>query len=100
MGSDSSRREHPVVVRYLINPDEQYPSDWITVELTCFAGRGPHRPVQDTWAVRRRSWCLDADGDWIHEPLPSSRDDEFYARTRWPLAEALVRANEASHVAA
>lgn len=94
---DSSRE--PVAVSYLVNPGERAPSEWITVDLTCFAGEGPHKPPHDTWAVRLRGWCLDIEGDWIHEPIPSSRDDEFYALTRWPLAEALERAQEASRVA-
>lgn len=78
---------------YTVNLDDPE-HEWITVELTMPAGRGPHKPPHDTWAVRKRGWCLNADGEWEHEPIPSSRDAEFYASHRWPLAEALERARE------
>lgn len=52
------------------------------------------RPT-DVWAVRKRGWCLDIDGDWVYEPLPSSRDEDFKARCRFTLDEALVRAEQA-----
>jgi len=52
----------------------------------------------EKWAVRRNSSCLAKDGEWEHEPIPSSRDDDFYARCRFDsLTEALAaveRANE------
>lgn len=50
----------------------------------------------DVWAVRWKGWCLDCDGAWVHEPLPSSRDAEFLDRTRWPEAEARSRAYNAA----
>lgn len=34
--------------------------------------------------------CLNRDGDWEYEPVPSSRDDEFYARCRFPSFEDAV----------
>lgn len=37
----------------------------------------------EKWAVRRMSACLNRDGEWEYEPMPSSRDDEFYARCRF-----------------
>jgi hypothetical protein len=63
----------------------------IRVELTCKAGQGPHKPPHDTWAVRRLSQCLNDEGDWEYEPLPSSREDDFLERTRWTHDEALER---------
>lgn len=36
------------------------------------------------WAVCMRSMVLNVDGEWEHEPLPSSRDDKFLARCRFP----------------
>lgn len=40
-----------------------------------------------SWCVRRADGAVLAkDGEWEYEPLPSSRDDEFIARTRWPTA--------------
>lgn len=45
----------------------------------------------EKWAVRRNSSCLAKDGEWEYELIPSSRDDEFYARCRFDsLAEALA----------
>jgi len=44
------------------------------------------------WAVLDGRWCLNRDGGWEHEPMPSSRTEEFLARCRFPLEEAVVRA--------
>lgn len=82
-----------VATTYTVNPDAE-PHEWITVVLTCFAGQGPHKPTADTWAVRKLSYCLNADDEWEIEPLPSSRDAAFFARTSWPLQEALERGQE------
>ncbi len=37
----------------------------------------------DMWAVCRLSECLNKLGEWEHEPMPSSRTEEFKDRTRW-----------------
>lgn len=46
-----------------------------------------------TWVVMRgssgRVWCESA-SEWEFEPSPSNRDDDFIARTRYPLAQALA----------
>lgn len=43
------------------------------------------------WRIARGGWCLARDGGWEHEPLPSSRTDEFFANCRYAsTAEALV----------
>lgn len=47
--------------------------------------RGPG----DLWAVKLRSQVYSTADEWEHEPLPSSRDDDFKERTRFPLAEAI-----------
>lgn len=52
-------------------------------------------PSADVWAVRKSGWCLNRDGEWEYEPIPSSRDDEFFARCRWTLDEALPAAQAA-----
>ena len=39
------------------------------------------------WAIRDSGACLNKNNEWEWEPLPSSRDDEFYARCRWDTAE-------------
>ena len=46
--------------------------------------RGP-----DAWAVREGASVVNRDGGREPEPMPSSRDEAFIARTRFPLAEAL-----------
>lgn len=48
------------------------------------AWRGPG----DRWAVARRCFVLNRDGEWEYEPIPSSRDDAFKARTRFGHEEA------------
>lgn len=68
------------------------PHEWIQVALTCFAGEGPHKPLTDTYAIRKGGLCLNDADEWVFEPIPSSRDDEFFAHHRWSLDEALVRA--------
>jgi len=50
------------------------------------------------WAVRRNGRCLNTDGKWEYEPMPSSRDDEFLARCRFSTVrealDALEQAND------
>ena len=81
-----------VATEYTVNLDEPDVFDRIRVQLTCLAGEGPHKPPYDTWAVRKRGWCLNADYEWVLEPIPSDRDDAFLRRTRWNRDEALRRA--------
>jgi len=64
--------------------------DGVTVELV----RGMDA---DRWAVRRMGRAvLNVDGQWEHEPLPSSRSDEFLARTRFDLETAWAMAEKAA----
>ncbi len=39
------------------------------------------------WAVRCRGLCMDHDGEFEWEPMPSNRDDAFFARCRFRSAE-------------
>ena len=39
------------------------------------------------WAIRHMGNCY-GDGDWEHEPMPSSRSDEFLSKYRYPSLEA------------
>jgi len=48
------------------------------------------------WAVRQDSAVLNTDGQWEHEPLPSSRDEAFLRRCRFPTVQAAARAAMAS----
>jgi hypothetical protein len=44
------------------------------------------------WAVRRMGECLNKQGEWEWEPMPSSRDDEFLTRCRFDSAKDAIRA--------
>jgi hypothetical protein len=35
------------------------------------------------YAVTRGGWVANRDREWEYEPIPSSRDDDFIARTRF-----------------
>ena len=41
------------------------------------------------WAVCEGTYVVNRDGEREPEPMPSSRDEAFIARTRFTLAEAL-----------
>jgi hypothetical protein len=43
----------------------------------------------NAWAVCEGASVVNRAGGREHEPMPSSRDEAFIARTRFPLAEAL-----------
>jgi hypothetical protein len=43
----------------------------------------------DAWAVRQGGSVVNRDGEREPEPMPSSRDEAFIARTRFTLPEAL-----------
>jgi hypothetical protein len=47
------------------------------------------RREADAWAVCEGASVVNRSGGREHEPMPSSRDEAFIARTRFPLAEAL-----------
>jgi hypothetical protein len=44
------------------------------------------------WAVRRGGACLNCEGQWEYEPMPSSRDSQFLARCRWSTPESAYAA--------
>jgi hypothetical protein len=46
------------------------------------------------WTIFCGCSVMNADGAWSFEPQPSSRTDEFKARTRFPFDEAMRRAEE------
>lgn len=47
--------------------------------------RGPN-----AWAIICHGNVLNHDGEWEYEPFPSSRDEEFVARCRWPSAREAI----------
>jgi hypothetical protein len=57
---------------------------------------GEFNGAADVWAVRWLSRCWNRDGEWEFEPLPSSRDDAFKARTRFDFEHGWAAAFEAS----
>jgi hypothetical protein len=56
-------------------------------DRVCIESRG-----DDLWAIVRLGLVLNQDGEEEYEPLPSNRSDEFIARTRFTLFEAVPRA--------
>ncbi len=50
----------------------------------------------ERWAVRRGGSCLSKNGEWEYEPLPSSRDDAFYARCRFESLDAALAVYDAA----
>lgn len=45
-----------------------------------------------TWAVRLDGDCLNRQGEWEWEPMPSGRDEDFLARCRFDTAEEAIAA--------
>ena len=37
----------------------------------------------DRWAIKHHGNCLNKNGEWEHEPIPSNRDEDFLARCRY-----------------
>lgn len=56
------------------------------------AQRRRQRDGSSLWAVKRLSACLNTDGQWEIEPIPSSRDDAFIARCRYRSLDEAVSA--------
>lgn len=44
------------------------------------------------WAVIWRHWALNSNNEWDHEPIPSMRDNAYYATHRFTEDEAKCRA--------
>lgn len=68
------------------------PHEWMFIR-ECV---GYRLPKPQMWKVHKRGYVLAKDGEWEVEPLPSSRDEEFYARCRFDtFDEALAAARAA-----
>lgn len=87
--TDRELLELAAITKYTIDGDpRRLGSDDIHIERAKQV-EGPPK-----WAVRRMGECLNKQGEWEYEPMPSSRDDEFLARCRFDTArEALVAAS-------
>lgn len=80
----------------------QWPAKFV---VSCFPEGNPsHRHFSlhvewrgpDQWMVGDGFGCLDRDGNWSYEPLPSEREDEWKARHRFDLPTAIQLAHEAA----
>lgn len=71
----------------------ELPDDMSTVRLE----RCQQRDGSYKWAVRRGGACMNSDGLFEYEPMPSSRDDEFLMRCRFDSAESAYAAWEKRH---
>jgi hypothetical protein len=47
-------------------------------------------PHPETWAISDGVFVLNTDMEWEHEPMPSSRTEDFLSRTRFTFGEARV----------
>ena len=64
-------------------PEGAHPFDRMTVE------RRAQRDGTMRWVVMRAGDVLSKDGEWLYEPIPSSRTDDHMRQTRFAsLAEA------------
>ena len=43
------------------------------------------------YAIRQCGACFNREEEWEHEPIPSSRDDQFIKRCRFPTWEAAAK---------
>jgi hypothetical protein len=50
--------------------------------------RVKQRAGPDLWAIREKGACLNKQGEWEIEPIPSSRTKAFFKRCRFKSAEA------------
>jgi hypothetical protein len=80
-------------------PRDVFDIDAMELDVIVVAWRGPST---DVYAVTRRGFCWNG-SEWEFEPLPSGRDDEFIARTRFTfdracgIAESLVPAADGAN---
>jgi hypothetical protein len=52
----------------------------------------------DLFAVRMHGRCLNKEGKWEYEPIPSSRDEDFLSRCRFETFEAATRMVERIYI--
>lgn len=77
---------HPDLIPVAYSIRGARPLDMLRIESRSQPNGDPKWCVKDGHAV------LNKDLEWEHEPLPSSRDDAFIARTRWATAEEAYEA--------
>lgn len=72
-----------IAISYLLTGTEENP---VTIDRTKQADGSIK------WAVRRGAFCMNRDGDFEYEPLPSNRDSSFLARCRFESIESALAA--------
>ncbi len=55
------------------------------------------RDGSELWAIREKGCCLNKQGEWEIEPIPSSRKSAFYKRCRWESPEAALKFWDRGH---
>lgn len=82
------------MTRKIIQPDKITETERaaLATRYTFFNGLSIEFRDKDKWAICDGGLVLANDNEWEYEPLPSSRSDEFKARTRYTLDEAFNRA--------
>jgi hypothetical protein len=68
----------------------------IDMQERVYVRKQPQRDGTIKWAVEQIGMCLAKDGEWEHQPLPSSRDDEFLNRCRFDTLEQAFDAADAA----
>lgn len=68
-------------------PIDTSPDGYLSVKI--------EKRSEGKWCVIFLSQVLNREGEWEYEPLPSGRDDDFIARTRFTLKEAVDRVDDA-----
>lgn len=77
-------QEGATITEYTLGDMEDRDRSHLLVRVR-YRGRGK-------WAVCRLGDVLNRDGEWEWEPLPSSRDDAFFARCRFDSAADAIAA--------
>ena len=85
---------HADCLQQLVSTRYQFKTDFENHNISAITFDRMRSPFYEgeKWAVRRNSSCLAKDGEWEYEPIPSSRDDEFYARCRFDSLEQAMAA--------
>ena len=83
----------------LVSTRYQFKTDFENHNISPVTFNRMRSPFYDgeKWAVRRNSSCLNKEGEWEYEPIPSSRDDEFYARCRFDSLDEAIAAVESTN---
>jgi hypothetical protein len=79
-----------VVLRYeLVAENDELPGPYVR-QVTL--DRVRQSDGTDKWAIRTSSSCLNKSGEFVYEPMPSSRSDEFIKDTRFDSEQEAITA--------